>query len=112
VVTEWLKDMLNHNLSFLMPRPHTRRHNVLNQRLIDDIAQTKRPPPRLQTFIPSMGMHCNSADARKAFLLYDEKYAGISKRKHLPPLSVKCHLKCDAGYPGSKLISFDGDQTL
>lgn len=70
----------------------------------------------MKQYVPQVGVFHTSLPMRKAFKIYDEKYA-VSQRRHLPPTFNEVrHIlnlaQVMALSQSLSMISFDGDQTL
>jgi IMP and pyridine-specific 5'-nucleotidase len=70
----------------------------------------------MKQYVPQVGVFHTSLPMRKAFKIYDEKYA-VSQRRHLPPTFNEIrHIlnlaQVIALSQSLSMISFDGDQTL
>lgn len=111
---EWLKDLLKH--SFVLDATGTYADTMSHfEELVEEhIRDPVRS--RLKQHVPSIGIFHTSLPMRKAFQIYDDKYA-VSQRRHLPPTFNEIrHIlnlaQVIALAKSLSMISFDGDQTL
>lgn len=111
---EWLKDLLKH--SFVLDATGTYADTMSH---IEELVEEHIGDPlrsRLKQHVPSIGIFHTSLPMRKAFQIYDDKYA-VSQRRHLPPTFNEIrHIlnlaQVIALAKSLSMISFDGDQTL
>lgn len=111
---EWLKELLRH--SFVLDAAGTYADTFSH--FEDLVEEHLRNPERsqLKQHVPSIGQFHTALPMRKAYQIYDEKYA-ISQRRHLPPTfnEIRHILNLAQAVSMAKslsLLSFDGDQTL
>jgi IMP and pyridine-specific 5'-nucleotidase len=111
---EWLKELLRH--SFVLDAAGTYADTFSH---FEDLVEEHLKNPersQLKQHVPSIGQFHTALPMRKAYQIYDDKYA-ISQRRHLPPTfnEIRHILNLAQAVALAKslsLLSFDGDQTL
>ena len=79
---EWLKELLKH--SFVLDATGTYADTMSH---FEELVQEHMRDPvrsRLKLHVPSIGVFHTVLPMRRAFEIYDDKYA-VSQRRHLPP---------------------------
>jgi len=112
---EWIKGMLYH--SFVLGNDAASYLDTCS--FIEEIVDEHRKAPnasRLLSWVPTVGLFHTALPMRRAFELYDRKYAITSRRMVAPSFNEIRHMlniaQILAISTDLRFISFDGDQTL